>query len=90
MTPSKIKTSELQLGDTVCAHGVADSMPPRPRSTSLVVQIKDGQVHLWRPYGITADFSYTGGVIPYVGIETYSVGQGDTGEWTLYNRQELR
>ncbi len=90
MKPVKIETSELQLGDTVCSHGVADSMPSRPWSTAIVVQIKDGLVHLWRPYGTMADFSYTGGVIPYVGIETYSVEQGSEGQWTLYDRQELR
>lgn len=30
----------------------------------------DGTVDLFRPYTHTADFSYTGGVICYVGIET--------------------
>lgn len=29
----------------------------------------DGTVNLFRPYTHTADFSYTGGVICYVGIE---------------------
>lgn len=31
---------------------------------------EDGTVDLFRPYTHTADFSYTGGVICYVGIET--------------------
>lgn len=85
MTPIQVKTSELQLGDTVSSHGM-DAW-----STAIVVQIKDDLVHLWRPYGTTTDFSYTGGVIPYVGIETYVVEQSDErSTWTLYNRQELR
>jgi hypothetical protein len=90
MKPIKIKTNELQLGDTICSRGVADSMPPRPWSTTIVVKIEDGLVHLWRPYGTTADFSYTGGVIPYVGIETYKIEVNDATEWTLYDRQELK
>lgn len=89
MTPIKIKTSELQLGDTVCqSSDTVDAW--RPWSTALVTQIKDGEVHLFRPYGTTSDFSYTGGVIPYVGIETYKVEVDSAIMWTLYERKELK
>ncbi len=84
--PRVITTSELQLGDTI--RRVGHTMTPW--DTTVVVQIKDGMVHLWRPYGHLADFSHTGGVIPYVGFETYSVGQRDSDQWTLYERKELR
>lgn len=85
MTPRTIKTSELQLADVVAQHPVGDLW-----QTTLVTQVKDGKVHLFRPYGHTGDFSYTGGVIPYVGIETYKIEVDSATEWTLYERKELR
>ena len=85
-----IKTCELQIGDTVCAELNDDPMPSRPWSTTFVVQIKDGQVHLWRPYGHTADFSYTGGVVPYIGVEQYQVAFNSETMWLLFRRKELR
>ncbi len=61
-----------------------------PWDTTIVTQVKNGMVHLWRPYGTTADFSYTGGVIPYVGIESYKIEQDSPEMWVLHNRQTLR
>lgn len=100
--PRTITTAELRLGDTVCRmvsamdkdrFGIDPDRSPDalgPWGTTLVVQIQDGLVHMWRPYGTTADFSYTGGVIPFIGIETYSRQQDDGGEWLLYRRQTLK
>ncbi len=46
-------------------------------SQATVTQIEDGQVSLFRPYVHTADFKYTGGVIPYIGIETFQVPESN-------------
>ncbi len=86
MIQIKIKTSELQLADVV----VQTLNGGTPWGATIVTQIKDGEVHLFRPYGHTADFSYTGGVIPYVGIETYKIELDSAIEWTLYERKELK
>ncbi len=86
MTPRTVKTSELRIADVVAQRLNGGN----PWSTCIVTQIKDGEVHLFRPYGHTADFSYTGGVISYTGIETYKVEVDRSIEWTLYERKELR
>ena len=54
---------EIGLGDVVkCSEGAY--------MTATVCKVnEDGTVDLFRPYTHTADFSYTGGVICYVGIE---------------------
>lgn len=80
---SSIKASELQLGDVVSLF------PNSPFSTAIVKQIKDGYATLFRPYGTTADFSYTGGVITYIGIEEYEVVMDDR-TITLYERKVLK
>ncbi len=85
MTPRTIKTNELQLGDVVAQNPVT-----QPWGSTLVVRVTDDAVHLFRPYGVTADFSYTGGVIPYIGVETYEVERSSFTEWTLYERKELK
>ena len=85
MTPRTIKTSELQLADVVAQHPLAG-----PFQGTIVTQIKDGEVHLFRPYGHSGDFSYTGGVIPYIGVETYKVEVDSATMWTLFERKELK
>lgn len=63
---SKTETPKppIGLGDIVkCGDGGA-------YMTATVCKVnEDGTVDLFRPYTHTADFSYTGGVICYVGIE---------------------
>lgn len=86
MKPRLIKTSELQLADVV----VQTPNGGTPWGATIVTQVTDEEVSLFRPYGHTADFSYTGGVIPYVGIETYKVERDRDIEWTLYERKELK
>lgn len=47
-----------------------DCVSHNPYSHCTVCKLnEDGTVNLFRPYTHTADFSYTGGVICYVGIE---------------------
>ena len=84
MTPLKIKTSQLQLADVVRMS--PDTMA---FSTAIVTQIKDNIITLFRPYGVTADFSYTGGVICYTGIEEYTIYSSDR-EVELLERKVLK
>lgn len=64
-----LKASDLQIGDIVRTSPDV----PGPYRDATVFQIKDGRVHLVRPYIHTADFIYTGGVITYVGQEEYTI-----------------
>ena len=58
---------------------------------AIVNKIADGLVHVYRPYATTADFSYTGGVIPYIGIEQFTLSQQyDTRKVTVVQRKELK
>ena len=81
----KIKSKELQLGDVISP--VDNNYP---FSTSIVEQIKDGLITIFRPYGTTADFSCTAGVICYTGIEEYRVSQDSDSEWLLWERKSLK
>lgn len=81
-----IKTNQLQLADVVVQRPNGGT----PFSTAVVVNITDHEVHLFRPYVLTADFSYTGGVIPYIGIETYNVEKSSNVEWELLERKILK
>jgi hypothetical protein len=80
-TPFKAKISELELGDTV-------KLFDGPFGWGVVRRITDTLVTVFRPYAITADFSYTGGVIPYVGIEEVSYSISDT-QLEVYARKPL-
>ncbi len=59
-----MNTKTIGLGDVVSLSGACDY------NTGTVSKVNDdGTVDVFRPYTHTADFSYTGGVICYVGIE---------------------
>ncbi len=49
-----------------------------PYADATVVKIESHLIHLVRPYLHTADFEYTGGVIPYVGLERMTLMVSDT------------
>jgi hypothetical protein len=80
-----MKVSEMQLGDVV-----------RPKHSSfasfsacIVKRINpDSTVILFRPYGVTADFSCTAGVICYTGIEEYTPNSNQ--EFDLLERRTLK
>lgn len=74
----KMKAREMQLGDRI---RTAD--PSGAFRDCVVKQITEKEVTLFRPYVHTADFSYTGGVICYIGVEEYQIPrEGDTEyEW---------
>lgn len=60
------KIDQLQLGDKVRIPGYGEFMD------GVVSQITDSDVTVLRPYMVSEDFSYTGGVICYTGLETIS------------------
>ena len=66
----KVKASDLGLGDVVrfSKDGYGDA-------TVIKIEEKDGDkwITVFRPYVHISDFSYTGGVIPYIGTERFSV-----------------
>lgn len=81
---TKVKVRDMKLADTVrytsfCEWNVA-----------IVKQITATDVVLFRPYGTCADFSYTGGVICYVGIEEYTVPLSSEYDYELLNRKDLK
>ncbi len=80
-----INMKQLQLGDTV--QYVGNHFPFK---TQVVKQIKDDVVTFFRPYVHTADFSYTGGVICYIGIEEYQVPVSAPDRYVLLERKSLR
>lgn len=66
----KVKVSDLKLGDVVQlfndAYGTATVYRKDPQ----------GNAQVWRPYVKTEDFAYSGGVIPYIGLEDFSLWSG--------------
>lgn len=82
--PRTIKASQLQIGDTIQLD--------LPEWNSAIVKNidADGRIQLFRPYGTTADFTYTGGVICYIGIEEYYRAPDANVMFTLLSRRKLR
>ena len=78
-----MKLSELQLADQVIEQG------NHSLGILTVKNIVNGNVTFFRPFTHTADFSYTGGVICYVGIEEYTVTH-DRSDYTLIERRTLK
>jgi len=78
-----LPVAELQIGDTF-------QFELEAWSTAIVTQISEHEVEYFRPYGTTADFSYTGGVIPYVGIDTGKLSKTSKHPVKVIYRQQLR
>ncbi len=70
---ANVKVSTLELGDVVKLFDGAYSY-------GTVQQVTEHEVFIFRPYVHTADFSYTGGVMTYIGQETVRVWRGRTCE----------
>lgn len=68
-TKKKVRAKELGLGDIVRTGNVDDGYSDATVSNIL----SNGTVQLRRPYIHTANFSYTGGVITYIGIEDFEL-----------------
>lgn len=71
MKELNVKVSDLALGDVVEAFD-------GPWSSAVVKRITGDSVELFRPYGVSEDFEYTGGVICYIGLETFPVWKTQT------------
>ena len=68
--PYRIKAADLRMGDVIIPHpmSLAESYVQ-----STVTQITETGVQLFRIYVSTSDFTCTGGVIPYIGFEQYTI-----------------
>lgn len=80
----KLKTTELKLADVV---RVWDDPP---WNSAIVKKITETEVHFFRPYGATGDFSYTAGVICYIGVEEWSVPLSQHLTYEVLERKELK
>ena len=85
MEKTLINTDQLQLADVVSRYPSGQTC-----GTCIVKRVVDGHVTLFRPYGTTTDFSYTGGVICLIGIEEYDVEYVQDVQWVLHERKTLR
>lgn len=87
MKPKTIKMSELQVADKY----TDPSCPTFGVSVVKSTVIDQGYKHIrfFRPYPVTADFEYTGGVICYVGIEDATIIARDDVEVILLERKKL-
>lgn len=74
------RVMDLQLGDVVI-------LGPGPYMTGTVYRIDPNSVMVFRPYVQTADFTYTGGVITYIGHEDVSLHR-DNRTVTLVSRRD--
>lgn len=82
---TRFPVNELQTGDTVRFDGIDGFQ------TAIVKQVTDKEVTFFRPYGTTADFEYTGGVICYVGVEEFSVARVHPGlSFMVLQRRQLQ
>ncbi len=89
------KASELRLADIVmlnCKDGFGKGAIeiPQAYTCATVIRVTDTEVTFFRPYVQTADFSYTGGVIPYIGIERFSISRDSSPLHLVLMREELK
>lgn len=78
----RIKIADLQLGDIIRLDGTEGY------KDCTVHKIEGRDVHVTRPYVHTADFTYTGGVITYLGEEKFSLYANDSGTVVLLARRD--
>jgi len=76
----KVKYSDLKLRDIV-------DLESGDYSIATVIQITDRGIKFFRPYVMTSDFSYTAGVIPYIGFEEFHTEPYKDREITLVRRE---
>lgn len=85
MAAQNIPLAEIKLADTV-------KLFDGPWGFAIVTKITADEIILIRPYGTTADFSYTAGVMFYTGQEECRYQFADTRFKTLevWDRKNLR
>jgi hypothetical protein len=87
--PQNIHLNDLRLADVV-------ELFEGPFGTAVVTQITAAEVVFHRPYGVTGDFSYTGGVPYSVGNEICKYLTCDarytakSHSFKVYQRKDLR
>lgn len=76
----KVPRNELRLGDVIqCFEGAY--------GTGTVTQVTETEIVVTRPYIQVSDFSYTGGLIPYTGLETIRMSRDvERDPFLVYNR----
>jgi len=87
--PIQVHLNDLRLADMV-------ELFEGPFGTAVVTQIDGDEVTLHRPYGVTGDFSYTGGVpysvgnevCKYLKCDTRYTAKSDT--FRVWQRKDLR
>jgi hypothetical protein len=75
----RVLVSSLGLGDIVQLFSDAYGY-------GTVTQVKGDSVTVQRPHVVLADFSYTGGVLWSIGIETVNLWGGGTGTVALVRK----
>lgn len=66
-------TAELQIGDVIRIPVMTDA----PWNTGIVKNATPESVDVFRPYGTTAEFTCSSGVICYTGIENFTMRRSD-------------
>lgn len=91
--PLRVRASALQLADVVriAANDGSGEALDGPFTFMVVKKVTDEEVRFFRPYVHTGDFSYTGGVICYLGTEEYGVCRDNASAmYLLYSRKGLK
>lgn len=84
--PVQVDLTELRLADVV-------ELFEGPFGTAVVTQITADEVILHRPFGVTGDFSYTGGVPYSVGNEVCKYLRASTPghyKFKVWQRKDLK
>lgn len=83
--PITVPLNELRLADVV-------ELFDGPFGTAVVTQITADEVILHRPFGVTGDFSYTGGVPYSVGNEVckYLLSSARHYDFKVWQRKDLK
>lgn len=82
--PNRFMTcAQLRLADRV-------RLSDGPYGDATVSKVTETETTFFRPYVHTADFSYTGGVICYVGIEEFSRPRSENATYFVYERRVLK
>lgn len=84
----QLLTTELRLGDVISV-----SVARSEFDDCIVTRITDTEIHLFRVYATCSDFSYTGGVIPYIGVEQFTIPRREPG-WDhfviVHSRKDIK
>jgi hypothetical protein len=75
--------NNLKIGDVVFLLNGDKTISSGAGKEMTVIEKTDNEVTFFRPYVHLADFIYTGGVIPYTGVEKFSVPLGNPCQYLL-------